>query len=133
MVSLTIAGAAPPRHGFLRAFAATLLLCAPCMAAVAASLLSGTPATVQYGSVTLSWLPPTQNSNGGVLTNLAGYHIYYGPAPSRLIQKLTVSNPGLTRYVINGLGTGPWYFQLTAYNTAGVESAPTGVEGLVMP
>lgn len=79
------------------------------------------------GSATLSWNPPTQNSNGSVLANLAGYHIYYGTNPNNLTQTVTLANPGLTRYVISGLSSSSWYFAMTAYNTAGVESARTGV------
>jgi hypothetical protein len=84
------------------------------------------------GAATLSWSPPTVTTNGTPLTNLAGYHIYYGTTPS-LGQKVTVANPGLTRYVLSGLTAATWYFQMTAYDTAGVESPPTSVESLVMP
>src|SRR5580698_8272340 len=36
------------------------------------------PAGPATGSATLSWTVPTENTNGTPLTNLAGYHIYYG-------------------------------------------------------
>ena len=36
------------------------------------------------GSATLSWTPPTQNSDGSALTNLSGYSIYWGRAPQTL-------------------------------------------------
>jgi hypothetical protein len=80
------------------------------------------------GSATLSWVPPTENSNGSVLTNLSGYHIYYGTNANDLTQSVTVANPGLTRYVLSGLAAQTWYFSMTAYNSAGMESPRTAVE-----
>ena len=74
------------------------------------------------GSATLSWTPPTQNSNGTTLTNLAGYRIYYGTSSGAMNQKVTVANPGIARYVVDGLASGTWYFNVRAYTTAGVES-----------
>jgi hypothetical protein len=82
-------------------------------------------------SATLSWTPPTQTTLGTPLTNLAGYRIRYGTTPS-LGQTVTLANPGLTRYVIGDLTPATWYFQLTAYDKAGVESPPTGVESLIV-
>lgn len=74
------------------------------------------------GSATLSWTPPTRNSNGTTLTNLAGYRIYYGTSPSTLTRTVTLSNAGLTRYVISDLSAATWYFSIRAYTSAGVES-----------
>jgi hypothetical protein len=75
------------------------------------------------GSATLSWTPPTRNSNGTALTNLAGYRIYYGTSPSALTRTVTLNNAGLTRYVISDLSAATWYFSIRAYTTTGVESA----------
>lgn len=74
------------------------------------------------GSATLSWTPPTTNSNGTTLTNLAGYRIYYGTSPSSLTRTVTLSNAGLTRYVISDLSAATWYFSIRAYTSTGVES-----------
>jgi hypothetical protein len=87
---------------------------------------SGTATT---GSATLSWMPPTQNTNGSALTDLAGYHIYYGTTPD-LGQSVTLTNAGLTRYVLSGLTQTTWYFAMTAYDTAGNESDRTAVATL---
>jgi len=84
------------------------------------------------GSATLAWQPPTQNTNGSMLTNLAGYHIYYGTAPNNLAQTVNVPNPGVTRYVMSGLVAATWYFQMTAYDKNGMESPPTGIQSVVM-
>jgi hypothetical protein len=90
------------------------------------------PASPSTGSATLAWQPPTQNTNGSMLTNLAGYHIYYGTAPNNLAQSVKVPNPGVTRYVLSGLSAATWYFQMTAYDKNGMESPPTSVASLIM-
>jgi Putative Ig domain len=90
---------------------------------------TGTTAPAATGTATLSWLPPTQNANGSVLTDLAGYHIYYGTTPD-LEQSVTLANAGLTRYVLTGLARATWYFAMTAYDSAGRESDRTAVANL---
>jgi hypothetical protein len=67
--------------------------------------------------------------NGTVLTDLAGYHIYYGTTPE-LGQTVTVANAGLTRYVLTGLTPTTWYFAMTAYDSGGRESDRTAVESI---
>ncbi len=77
---------------------------------------------VSAGSVTLSWVPPTTNTNGTPLTNLAGYRIYYGTNSSSLTQSIEITNPGIATYVIGNLSPATWYFSLVSYNSANVES-----------
>jgi hypothetical protein len=77
---------------------------------------------IAMGSATLSWNPPTQNSDGSALTNLAGYRIYYGRDASSLGRTVVLNNPGLTRYVIENLAPDTWYFTMTSVNADGVES-----------
>ena len=79
----------------------------------------------QVGSATLSWQPPTSNTDGSPLTNLAGYVVRYGTSLSQLSSEVRLSNPGLTTYVVSDLEPATWYFQVSAYNTSGVESAPS--------
>lgn len=74
------------------------------------------------GSVTLSWLPPTTNTNGTPITNLAGYRIYYGTSASSLTHSLQITNAGITSYVIGDLSPATWYFSLVSYNSANIES-----------
>jgi hypothetical protein len=85
------------------------------------------PKPVSTGTATLDWMPPTQNSDGSVLTNLAGYTVYYGTSPDNLTQSVKVSNPGLTAYTLSNLQAGTWYFAVTSYSSAGVESSRSGV------
>lgn len=75
------------------------------------------------GSATLSWAPPTSNTNGSTLSNLAGYRIYYGTSSSNLSRTIQVANAGLTNYVVPDLSAGTWYFAVRAYTSNGAESA----------
>ena len=101
----------------------------PAAGTTVASNTKATPpvkSTTTSGVATLDWLPPTQNSDGSVLTNLAGYTVYYGTSPSNLSQSVKVTNPGLSAYSVTNLTSGTWYFAVTSYSTAGVESVRTG-------
>jgi len=91
----------------------------------ASAALSGFDITVHQiteGSVTLSWNPPTENSDGTALTNLAGYRIYYGRNKDNLAQSVALNNPGVTRYVVENLSPARWHFAMTSLNTVGTES-----------
>jgi hypothetical protein len=85
------------------------------------------PKPISTGSATLDWTPPTANSDGSALTNLAGYTVYYGTSPDNLTQSVKISNPGLTAYTLSNLTSGTWYFAVTSYSSAGVESTRSGV------
>lgn len=75
------------------------------------------------GSATLSWTPPTENTDGSTLTNLAGYKIYYGTSAGNYTSTVDLANPGLTSYVVDSLaGNTTYYFVMTAYDVDGNES-----------
>ena len=76
--------------------------------------------------VTLGWVAPTQNSNGTPITGLAGYKIHYGTASQDYTQVVSISNPSLSRYVMDSLSSGTYYFAITAYNAQGIESPISG-------
>ena len=76
-----------------------------------------------FGSITLSWTPPTQNTDGSALTDLAGYRIYWGPQATNYTNSVAVMSPGITSYVVENLASGTYYFAATAVNAYGVESA----------
>ena len=78
-------------------------------------------------SATLSWKPPTVNSNGSALTNLAGYRIYYGTSATSLTHSITINSVGVTTDVVTDLSPGTYYFALMAFNTAGTESKLSNV------
>jgi hypothetical protein len=94
---------------------------------VASNSKSTTPVRTSNatGNATLDWMPPTENSDGSTLTNLAGYTVYYGTSPDNLTQSVKITNPGLTAYTVTDLPAGTWYFAVTSYSSAGAESSRT--------
>ncbi len=79
------------------------------------------------GSATLSWTPPTQNTDGSALNNLAGYRVYWGTSLGSYGNSATIANPGIATYVVDQLPPAQWYFVVTAYSSAGVESTFSNV------
>jgi hypothetical protein len=78
------------------------------------------------GSATLSWTPPTQNTDGSALTNLASYRVYWGTSQGNYTNSTTISS-GLSSFVVEPLTPATWYFALTAVNSAGAESSYSNV------
>lgn len=74
------------------------------------------------GSVTLSWIPPTERTDGTPLQTLAGYKISYGRMSEVYDYTINLDNPGLASYVVEDLVPGDWYFVMAAYDTEGLES-----------
>ena len=91
---------------------AILTLCALALAASAAEPVV---------KVQLIWTMPTNNMDGTPLTDLAGAKVYYGTSSSNYTEIVDV---GLTnRTFVTGLQANRLYFfNGTAYNTAGLES-----------
>jgi hypothetical protein len=91
--------------------------------------VSGTTGTSTPGTGTavLAWTPPTENNNGTALTNLAGFHVYYGTSSASLSEMVQVSNATATGYTLTGLASGTWYFAVTSYTSDGTESERTTV------
>jgi Putative Ig domain len=75
------------------------------------------------GTATLHWTAPTQNTNGSTLTTLSGYVISYGLAANALSQTVSISTPATTSYTISNLGSGTWYFAVSATASDGTSSA----------
>jgi hypothetical protein len=75
------------------------------------------------GTALLSWTPPTENTDGSPLTDLAGYKIRYGNSPGSYSDTVTINNPGLTSYLIENLPSSDWYFVMTSFNSSGIESS----------
>ncbi len=90
-----------------------------------------TPAQSATASVNLQWQPPTENTNSSALTNLAGYHIYYGTSAQALNESVTVANPGIASYVVENLTPGTWYFAVAGYNSSGMEGELSNVASSV--
>jgi hypothetical protein len=94
-------------------------------AALPAFSISVTAAAAE--SVTLSWTPPSTNSNGTPVSELAGYRIYYGTSAASLSTVITVNGADDTTQVIKKLASGTWYFAVTSFNSDKVESALSAV------
>ena len=88
---------------------------------------------VAGGSATLTWTPPTTNTNGTALTNLAGYRVRWGPAVGNYPNVVTLNNAGLTAYVVENLVSGTHYFVVTAVNSTGTESQFSNVASKTIP
>lgn len=90
---------------------------------ITGEIISSVPAPT---GALISWTPPTANSDGSALTDLAGYRIRYGKAAAALDQ--TVSAPlSAASHRIEGLAKGAWYFAVVAYAATGVESDPSAL------
>lgn len=74
------------------------------------------------GSATLSWTPPTTNTDGSPLTDLAGFRVHYGQVSRQYTETLEIPSAGMTSVVIENLGPATWYFSVKAYTAAGTES-----------
>lgn len=83
-------------------------------------------------TATLSWTPPTLNSDGSALTNLVGYRIHYGSSPEALTQTVQIASPTTTRYELSNLSPGTYYFAVRAYRSDGVESELSRVVSKVL-
>lgn len=101
---------------------ALLLLLAP-IASFAAC-----PTTVARDTACLDWTPPTTNTDGSTLTNLAGFKIYFSKSQlfTSGVSIVTINNPGQAHQNLNKLPAGTWYFRITAFNSEGRESAFSG-------
>jgi hypothetical protein len=95
--------------------------------ALAPFTISVAGTTSGTGSATLSWVPPTQNTNGSALTNFAGIILYYGTTPASLTQSVQLASNNQTSYTIGNLAAGTWYFGGMAYTNTGMKSAMSRV------
>ncbi len=78
-------------------------------------------------SATLSWVAPTENTDGTPVTGLAGYYVHYGTSPDELDKTITVSGATSTTCIISGLTAGTYYFAVVAYTAAGTNSGESNV------
>lgn len=79
-----------------------------------------TAATLQ-----LNWIPPTQNSDGTALTNLASYNIYYGKGTNPLDltwTKILGISPSTVSWTSATLTPGVWSGVVTTFTSSGAES-----------
>ncbi len=78
---------------------------------------------VAEGVATVMWTAPLENTDNSVLTNLAGFKIYFGTDANNLDQSIDVNDATLTSWVIENLSIDTtYYFAVTAINDQGIES-----------
>jgi len=77
----------------------------------------------ENGTALVSWTPPTENTDNTPLDDLAGFKIYYGTFPGEYDHTITIDNPGMTSYLVEGLDPADWFFVMTAVNSLEIESA----------
>lgn len=88
---------------------------------------------VANGAASLSWAAPTTRTDGTPLTNLAGYRVRYGNAAGSYPNTVTISNAGITTYLVENLASGTWFFVMAAYDSAGIESTNTNPVSKTIP
>jgi hypothetical protein len=91
------------------------------------------PAPTSKGTATLRWAAPTQTTAGDPVTDLTGYRVYYGQMSVRLDRKVTIDDPDMTAAVVSDLSSGTWFFAVTAFTRAGVESSMSNVVSKYIP
>jgi len=79
------------------------------------------------GSATLTWVAPTEDTDGSAIKGLAGFHIYYGTSESAMTPIIDVPSATTTTIAIEQLDAGTYYFAVAAYNAEGVESAQSNI------
>ena len=79
--------------------------------------------TEASASAVLTWTPPTKNTDGSTLTNLAAYKVYHAATSAGVATAtpVVVTAPAST-YTVTGLSAGERYFGIKASNSAGVDS-----------
>jgi hypothetical protein len=72
------------------------------------------------GSVDLAWTPPSTFTDGTPLSGLAGFRVYYGAASGANDHEVEAGTA--PQCSIGGLAAGTWYFSVTAFTAADIES-----------
>jgi hypothetical protein len=92
-------------------------------------------ADVTPKEVTIAWDAPALKDDGTVLTDLAGYRLYYGQRSGDYPYMLEIDDPAATMAVLTLPADGTWYVSAKSYRINGVESRPTAeivIEHLVL-
>jgi uncharacterized protein YfaP (DUF2135 family) len=76
--------------------------------------------TIADGHVSLAWDAPTTYVDGTPITGPIGFKVYFGTASGAYTQVVDVQTA--TSWSINTLTHGTWYFDVTCYDSNGIES-----------
>ena len=88
---------------------------------------------IASGSAQLTWNPPTTNTDGSPLTNLAGFKVYWGTSPGSYSSSVTIMSAGITTYIVENLTPSTYHFAVTAINSVGAESTLSGPASKTIP
>jgi fibronectin type 3 domain-containing protein len=84
---------------------------------------------IPTGTATLTWSKvTTYEDTSPIGTALAGYKVHYGTSSGVYTNTILVSSPTATNYTVTLPAGATYYFVVTAYNNAGIESAPSSPE-----
>lgn len=78
--------------------------------------------TAPTGSAIVTWIAPQTNADGSALTNLLGFHVYYGTDANVLGTLRDVPGAAASDTAFTKLAPGTYYFAVTAYTADGAES-----------
>lgn len=78
--------------------------------------------TVYAVDKTLRWQAPTENVDGTALTDLAGFVVYWGPSSRNYTGSFTINSATTTEWEVT-VGSGEYYFAMTAFDSQSNESA----------
>jgi hypothetical protein len=94
-------------------------------ASLAAFNIEVQAAPVQTGSLTLQWSAPVTRADGTPLSlsEIDGYHIYYGVSPGNYPGLIDVADSTAQAVTITDMPTGTYYLVMTTYDVSGNESA----------
>ena len=73
-------------------------------------------------------MPPTKNTDGSRITDLAGYKIYYGTSEKYFQRVIEIKDPSATEYTISDLLPFTYYFYVTAYTATEAESERSNIQ-----
>jgi hypothetical protein len=113
--------------------AALLTLCACTQAPTDTADASPTLSPPGNGSATLSWERPRRNLDGSAIGNLGGYFIYYGKDSAHLSGMIKITDPLVTTYTIDKLGTGVYYFRIVAFTDTGTKGDASPIVSKTIP
>jgi hypothetical protein len=74
------------------------------------------------GGVTLTWVIPTENTDGSPLLDLDGFRIHWERRNSTAKGTIGVNNGSVSTYVVENLSPGTYDFTVAAVNSKGVSS-----------
>jgi hypothetical protein len=104
---------------------------APAERIVENALAPVTDSVTTASSNTVQWTSPTQNRDGSSMV-LAGFTVVYGPSSTQLYHSVRLSNPSISRYVMDALPTGTYYVGVKAVSSQGIESTVSNLVKMVI-